>query len=147
MPRWCRRSDASGPYFRIVLSAHSTLRGLRTAVAYVPDLAAARDWYADTFALAPYFDEPYYVGFAIGGFELGLMPEGEGHTAGLAGTYVYWGVADVQAAVGHAVSCGATVHQAPGDVGGGITVGVVLDPWGNAVGFIHNPHFDPAQVR
>lgn len=47
------------------------LRGLRTAVAYVPDLAAARDWHADTFALAPYFDEPYYVSFAIGGFELG----------------------------------------------------------------------------
>ena len=48
--------------------------GLRTTIYQVPDLAAAKAWYTKAFAKAPYFDEPFYVGFNIGGFELGLLP-------------------------------------------------------------------------
>ena len=47
--------------------------GLRTVI-YVNDgLQVARDWYADVLGSAPYFDEPFYVGFNVGGYELGLM--------------------------------------------------------------------------
>ena len=47
-------------------------QGLRTVIYHAPDLAAAKAWYAAAFGVKPYFDEPFYVGFEIGGFELGL---------------------------------------------------------------------------
>ena len=49
--------------------------GLRTAIYRVSDINAARKWYAIVFETQPYFDQPFYVGFEIGGFELGLQPE------------------------------------------------------------------------
>ena len=49
--------------------------GLRTAIYPVTDLDAAKRWYAEMLGQAPYFDQPFYVGFAVGGFELGLLPE------------------------------------------------------------------------
>ena len=48
--------------------------GLRTVIYPVTDLARGKAWYADVLGVAPYFDQPYYVGFAVGGFELGLDP-------------------------------------------------------------------------
>ncbi len=48
--------------------------GLRTVISRVPELAAAKVWYRNAFEVAPYFDEPYYVGFNIAGYELGLDP-------------------------------------------------------------------------
>ena len=50
--------------------------GLRTAIYPSPDLAVAKRWYADVLGIPPYFDEPFYVGFNVGGFELGLVPDG-----------------------------------------------------------------------
>ena len=63
--------------------------GLRTALYSVPDLAKARDWYAKAFGVQPYFDEPFYVGFSIGGYELGLDPDELGSPWGAAfGSFV-----------------------------------------------------------
>lgn len=56
--------------------------GLRTAIYPAPDLAAARDWYAEVLGMAPYFDQPFYVGFSVGGFELGLVPDATPGTNG-----------------------------------------------------------------
>jgi catechol 2,3-dioxygenase-like lactoylglutathione lyase family enzyme len=50
--------------------------GLRSVIYPVRDLAAAKAWYAGVLGAAPYFDQPFYVGFAVGGFELGLVPNG-----------------------------------------------------------------------
>jgi len=50
--------------------------GLRTAIYPVTDLARGKAWYADVLGVAPYFDQPFYVGFTVGGFELGLIPDG-----------------------------------------------------------------------
>jgi hypothetical protein len=47
--------------------------GLRTAIYPAPELARAKAWYAQPLDRAPYFDEPSYVGFEGGGFELGLL--------------------------------------------------------------------------
>jgi predicted enzyme related to lactoylglutathione lyase len=119
--------------------------GLRTVIYPATDLAQARDWYSRGFGTLPYFDEPFYVGFSIGGFELGLIPDGSpGATGGLA----YWGVADVAAEVARfEKDLGATVAEPVTDVGGGIRVATVLDPSGNRVGLIENPHFNPLDVR
>jgi len=121
------------------------LKGLRTVIYHAPDLARTKAWYARAFGLTPYFDEPFYVGFNVGGFELGLIPDGTAGTAP-AGVLAYWGVADVGAACSHLLSLGATSHEAPKEVGGGITVASVIDPFGNIIGLIDNPQFDPSAM-
>lgn len=118
--------------------------GLRTAIYPVTDLARGKAWYADVLGVAPYFDQPFYVGFAVGGFELGLVPDG---TPGAAGVTAYWGVPDMAAAFARLQAAGATVREAPHDVGEGIKVASVADPFGNTFAIIENPHFDTAAVR
>jgi predicted enzyme related to lactoylglutathione lyase len=122
------------------------IKGLRTALYPARDLARAKAWYAEVFGTAPYFDEPYYVGFNIGGFELGLVPDAPSSPPP-GGVVAYWGVANVAEACEHFFSHGATVHEEPRDVGGGINVAAVLDPFGNIIGLIDNPHFNAAAVK
>ncbi len=118
--------------------------GLRTAIYPAPDLAAATKWYAQLLGQAPYFEQPFYVGFNVGGFELGLVPDAE---PGLDGTQALWGVDDADAALERLVILGATVLEPVKEVGGGIRVAAVKDPFGNRLGIIENPHFDRALVR
>jgi predicted enzyme related to lactoylglutathione lyase len=122
------------------------IQGLRTAAYPAPDLARAKAWYTEALGIAPYFDQPFYVGFNIGGFELGLVPDAPLSTSP-AGVVALWGVDDVAAECSRLHALGATVHEEPKDVGGGITCASVLDPFGNILGLIHNPHFDPKAVR
>ena len=58
------------------------IQGLRTVVYKVPDLERAKAWYARILGIEPYFAEPFYVGFQVGGFELGLDPDMRGVKAG-----------------------------------------------------------------
>jgi predicted enzyme related to lactoylglutathione lyase len=126
--------------------ASPTTLGLRTVIYQVSDLAHARAWYTRAFGVAPYFDEPFYVGFQVGGFELGLDPDCSRVRPGVGGGAAYWGVADLDLAHGAFVTSGATEIEAPHDVGGGIRVAVVADPFGNAIGLIQNPHFTTRDV-
>ena len=118
--------------------------GLGTVGYHVTDLAAAKAWYTRAFGVAPYFDQPFYVGFSVGGFELGLVPDG---TPGTAGPQPLWGVADAHAAHARLLELGATALEPVTNVGEGILVAAVQDPFGNRLGLIENPHFDPAAVR
>jgi predicted enzyme related to lactoylglutathione lyase len=120
------------------------IKGLRTVKYPVADLDAGKAWFTEVFGQAPYFDQPFYVGFSIGGFELGLVPDG---VPGTAGSVVYWGVDDIEAEVARIVKLGATEHEAIQDVGEGIRVAELKDPFGNVLGLIQNPLFDPAAVR
>lgn len=118
------------------------LLGLRTVVYPVPDIAAGKDWYTKAVGHAPYFDQPFYVGFAVGGFELGLIPDGK---PGPGGTMAYWGTADIDAEVARLIGIGATLPQPIQDVGDGIRTAELSDPFGNNFGVIQNPHFDKAK--
>ncbi|MGA9421020.1 MAG: VOC family protein [Rhodanobacteraceae bacterium] len=118
--------------------------GLRTVIYPAPDLAAAKAWYAEVLGIAPYFNEPFYVGFSVGGFELGLVPDAK---PGMDGARALWGVEDVASALARLLELGAKPLEAVTDVGGGIRVAAVEDPFGNRFGIIENPHFDPAKVR
>jgi catechol 2,3-dioxygenase-like lactoylglutathione lyase family enzyme len=120
------------------------LLGLRTAIYPAPDLAKAKAWYAQVTGVQPYFDQPFYVGFEVGGFELGLVPDG---TPGSGGPQPLWGVASASSAMTRLLELGATLLEDVQDVGGGIKVGAVLDPFGNRLGFIENPGFDATKVR
>ena len=114
--------------------------GLRTVICHVPDLPRAKQWYSTAFGVTPYFDEPFYVGFNIGGFELGLDPDIKGVKPGPGGTVAYWGVANADKAVEHFVQAGAKLTSPVRDVGEGIRVATVADPFGNLMGLIENPH-------
>jgi len=117
--------------------------GLRTVIYHVPDLQRAKQWYSAAFGVEPYFDEPYYVGFNIGGFELGLDPDPKGGKPGPGGTVAYWGVASADKAVAHFVKAGANLKSPVRDVGEGIRVATVADPFGNLVGLIETPTLLP----
>lgn len=118
--------------------------GLRTVIYPVTDIAEGRNWYAAVLGREPYFQEAFYVGFEVGGFELGLIPDGQ---PGASGATAYWGTADAKAEVARLVQHGATIESDVMDVGGGILVATVRDPYGNLFGIIQNPHFDLAKVR
>lgn len=114
--------------------------GLRTLIYHAPDLAKAKAWYADAFGVAPYFDESFYVGFEIGGFELGLDPDVGGVTVGN-NAVAYWRVADIDEAYQRLRDRGAEPRQFVKDVGGDIRVATLADPFGNVIGLIQDPHF------
>jgi catechol 2,3-dioxygenase-like lactoylglutathione lyase family enzyme len=114
--------------------------GLRTVIYPAPDLAASKAWYAALLGVEPYFDEPFYVGFDVGGYELGLHPETD-----VAETY--WGVEDIEAAHAALLAAGATERSPVSDVGEGIRVATVLEPSGAVLGIIHNPHFQAGGSR
>ena len=68
------------------------LLGLRTAIYHTPDIAAGKLWYTKVLGFPPYFDQPFYVGFNVGGYELGLSPDGRANPPYGA----YWGVKDIK---------------------------------------------------
>lgn len=115
--------------------------GLRTTIYRVSDINAAKEWYAKVFEKQPYFDQPFYVGFEIGGYELGLQPEDKPVRDKKESVVAYWGVKDVQKEYDRFIASGATGYEKPTEVGGDIIVGSVKDPWGNIIGLIYNPHF------
>jgi predicted enzyme related to lactoylglutathione lyase len=119
----------------------SAFLGLRTAIYQVSDIERATAWYAAVLGVAPYFDQPFYVGFNVGGFELGLHPAGKTRPPGPGGTVAYWGVERLDSAWARLLEHGATPVNVPQDVGGGIQVAVAQDPFGNLIGVIENPHF------
>src|SRR5262245_34592430 len=102
--------------------------GLRTFIAFVrsEQLDAAKAWYAPFAGVQTYFDTPYYFGFNVGGFELGLHPEGE---PGPGGVVAYWGTPDIAMELARVVALGATVVKAAQDVGEGILVATIADPF------------------
>ena len=116
------------------------LQGLRTVVYHVDDIEQAKKWYTELVGSGPYFDQPFYVGYNVGGFELGLDPDMNGVEKGNNET-AYWGVADIEDAFAKITARGAEVAMEIRDVGDGIKVAAVKDPFGNIVGIIENPNF------
>ena len=117
------------------------MKGLGTVIYKVTDLQRAKAWYTAAFRQAPYFDQPFYVGFNIAGYELGLDPDQSSGRVGAGGSVAYWRVERIEDAVRHFVETGAQVVAPVADVGDGIKVATVADPFGNLIGLIENPHF------
>jgi predicted enzyme related to lactoylglutathione lyase len=116
-------------------------KGLRTVIYHAPDLEKAKAWYGNALGIEPYFDQPFYVGFNVAGYELGLDPDASGAAGGKSGVVAYWGVTDAEESLRRLVSLGATERSAVQEVGEGIRVASVFDPFDNIFGIIENPHF------
>ncbi len=115
----------------------TSLKGLRTVIYPAVDLPAAKKWWSDFLGFDPYFDEPFYVGFNVAGYELGLLPDADPAD----GALTYWGVDDVSDAVKASLAAGATEYSPATEVGDGIITGSIRTLQGSIVGFIYNPHF------
>ena len=118
-----------------------SILGLRTTIYKVGDLGKAKAWYAKAFQVAPYFDQAFYVGFNVAGYELGLMEDDIPTADKTANVLSYWGVENVEQEVKRLLELGATEDTKPTKVGGEIKVATVKDPWGNVIGLIYNPDF------
>jgi predicted enzyme related to lactoylglutathione lyase len=123
------------------------LRGLATINFYAADHAAAKKWYSEFLGMEPYFNVPGYSEFRIGDFEheLGLIDSNfapAGAANGAAGAITYWHVDDLQATFDKLISMGATIYQPiiPRGNNGFVTASVV-DPFGNLLGIMTNPHY------
>jgi lactoylglutathione lyase len=115
--------------------------GLRTTIYKVDDIETAKEWYTKAFGVKPYFDEPFYIGFDIAGYELGLQPDEVKAKEKKDNVAAYWGVDNVEKEYKRFIELGATGNEEPQNVGGSIVVATVKDPWGNVIGLIYNPDF------
>ena len=118
--------------------------GLRTASYPVTDLASAKSWCAQVLGVQHYFDQPFYVGFSVGGFELGLLPD---ETAGTTGPQILLGVPDVETELERLLALGATELLPAQGLGEGISVAALQDPFGNRFGIIEYPNLSASEVR
>ncbi|MBX2934761.1 MAG: VOC family protein [Ferruginibacter sp.] len=109
---------------------------LRTVIYHVSDLQKAKEWYTALTGIQPYFDEPFYVGFDINGFELGLDPDFDDVLERGTQAVAYWKVDDIGNTVKKFKKAGAVICSKVKEVGGGIKVATLVDPWGNAIGLI-----------
>jgi predicted enzyme related to lactoylglutathione lyase len=132
------------------------LRGLSTIAYQTTDLDAAKRWYTEVLGIEPYFNRSEYVEFRVGDYEheLGLLDSrylpdlGGGHATGApGGAIVYWYVEDAQASYDRLIELGATPHQPPRDFGENFVGAAVVDPFGNILGIMHNPHYEEVLSR
>jgi predicted enzyme related to lactoylglutathione lyase len=115
----------------------SLTEGIKTVLHPVTDLERAKPVYTALLGAAPTSDAPYYVGYEAAGQQIGLVPGGgpEAMTSPVA----YWHVPDMEAKLAEVTAAGATVKEAPRDVGGGRLVATFTDPDGNVLGLLQDP--------
>jgi predicted enzyme related to lactoylglutathione lyase len=115
----------------------SSTQGIKTVLHPVTDLAAAKPVYAALLGVEPQSDAPYYVGFEAAGQQIGLVPGGA--EQGMTSPVAYWHVSDIEAKLAEVTAAGATIKDAPRDVGGGRLVATFTDPDGNVLGVLQDP--------
>ena len=122
------------------------LRGLSNVSYYADDLEAATAWYTQVLGVAPYYEVTGYREWRIGDDEdeLGLIdaayaPPGAADAPGR--SVVSWHVDDLEATVERLVGLGATLRDPVTERGEGFRTAVLLDPFGNGLGVMENPHW------
>jgi predicted enzyme related to lactoylglutathione lyase len=114
----------------------SATEGIKTVLHPVTDLTKATPLYTALLGVPPQSEASYYVGFEAAGQQIGLVPGGAAQ--GMTSPVAYWHVADIEAKLAEVTAAGATVKEAPHDVGGGRLVATVTDPDGNVLGLLQD---------
>jgi predicted enzyme related to lactoylglutathione lyase len=129
-----------------IMEHTQTLRGLATLNFFAADHAAAKAWYTQLLGIQPYFERPGYIEFRIGDYqhELGIIdakyaPEGTNKIPG--GAMMYWHVDNVEEILEKLLALGATLFDKVTPRGGGFVTASVVDPFGNVLGIMYNPHY------
>lgn len=122
------------------------LKGFATVNYYAADLDTAAAWYTELLGVSPYFEVPGgYREFRIGDYrdELGLVDASYGPvpTDEPAGQVVFWHVDNLDASLARLLELGATLHQPRIERGHGFATASVVDPFGNVLGIMYNPHY------
>jgi predicted enzyme related to lactoylglutathione lyase len=114
----------------------SSTQGIKIVLHPVTDLAAAKAVYSALLGEGPAHDADYYVGYDVGGQHIGLVPGGD--QQGMTSPVAYWEVPDIEAKLAELTAAGATLKDAPRDVGGGRLVATVADADGNVLGVVQD---------
>lgn len=121
------------------------LRGMATVTYYADDHAAAKAWYTEFLGLEPYFNVPGYSEFRIGDHqhELGIIDRKHAPTRPdqPGGAVVFWHVDDLPATVARLLELGAKEYEPVIERGDGFVTASVVDPFGNVLGVMTNPHY------
>lgn len=133
------------------MTGTNPLRGMATLNVWADDVAAARDWYANLFGLDAYFqlpspEAPAYVEFRIGDDEdeFGIIDRAYAPAAmqpGPGGSILHWHVDDLEGTFARLQELGATVYEPITPRSGGFVTASVVDPFGNVIGIMTNPHW------
>jgi predicted enzyme related to lactoylglutathione lyase len=115
----------------------STTQGIKTVLHPVSDLAKSKAVYTALLGVPPTSDAPFYVGYEAAGQQIGLVP-GAGGPQAMTSPVAFWHVDDIQAKLAEVTAAGATVKEAPHNVGGSRLVATILDPDGNVLGLIQD---------
>lgn len=104
------------------------MSAIRSLVVPVSDIDKTKAVY-NALLGTPHTDQPYYVGYNVDGFEVGLTP---GDVA--EGPVAYADVDDLDATRATLLAAGATERSAPRQVGPESRVCVLADADGNPIG-------------
>lgn len=115
--------------------------GLRSCIFQHHDIVSVADWYEKVLQKKPYFTAERYIGFDVGGYELGIFQREEALITPGTNIEIYWGVESVESELQRLIELWATQRDAPTEVGGGIVMASVIDPFWNIFGMIYNPIF------
>jgi predicted enzyme related to lactoylglutathione lyase len=133
------------------MRTEKSIRGIATISFFADDVKAARKWYSELLGIKPYFERPdaenpAYVEFRVGDYEheLGIIdrkyaPKAAGSTPG--GTVVFWHVDDIEGALEKVKAMGAREYEPLIKREAGFITASVLDPFGNILGLMYNPHY------
>lgn len=128
------------------------LKGFATVAYYAADLDAAETWYAEFLGVDAYFHVPGgYVEFRVGDYqaELGIINAAYNPSPSdtPAGEIIQWHVEDLEGTLERLIELGATPLQPIIDRGHGFRTASVIDPFGNILGFMFNPHYVAVRDR
>jgi predicted enzyme related to lactoylglutathione lyase len=129
-----------------------TLRGFAMLNIWADDVPAAAAWYKEFLGVGPYFERPgpdgraAYIEFRLGDHqeELGIIdrrfaPPGAATEPG--GAIMHWHVDNLDATVARLLEMGAKEYEPITPRGDGFVTASVVDPFGNVLGIMYNPHY------
>ncbi|MDP9815701.1 VOC family protein [Spirilliplanes yamanashiensis] len=130
----------------------TTFRGFATMNIWADDVPAAAAWYAEVLGVASYFSRPgpdgrpAYVEFRVGDHqaELGIIDRAwapPGTPVAPGGAVTHWHVDDLEGTLARLLALGATPHLPLTPRGAGFVTASVVDPFGNILGIMTNPHY------
>jgi predicted enzyme related to lactoylglutathione lyase len=108
---------------------------IAAVLVHVLDCQAGLDWYQAAFSNAKrVWIESEFEFLDIDGVQVEIVPSDEKVSSGAAGTVVYWRVEDLNAALEHFESLGASLYRGPMEIENSLSMCQVRDPWGNCIG-------------